>query len=390
MTATPGVPASSAMTDDHDPALLCEQARDLARQGRLSPAARLYEQVVAQGDGPHRARAAFGLAVIHRDLGEVERARDLCRTAMATGDPEFAPRAACHLALSYEEEGAHREAGEAWRQALEYDAGRYAPVAHHGLARLAEARGDEATAREHWGLALRGGAAPAVVEAALDYAGRLLSRGEVEQAEQVVLRGLEEGEHTGLRVLLGAVHVERAIAQFGAVAAAAADGSAVTPRPDPGTAGVAFELLARLLAVRGDTTGSAETWEQGLDHPDPAVAQEVRARLRRGFLHPVSEPGDGFTAETEADPGAQAGAWWDPYVETAAVQNSTPMLTGELFVAITRMRDLLAPPLATGAARPAELRRAMEEAVAVPDDYVWGPALRDDLRERASQGDRTG
>ncbi|GAA4920262.1 tetratricopeptide repeat protein [Streptomonospora salina] len=386
MTASAGSSAH-ASGDEPELASLLEQARDLAENGHLDRAAQVYERVVEGGSPRYLPRAALGLAVVRHDMGDVAAAHAAARTAIATGHPEFAPRAAYHLALSLESAGEDDRAREAWNEVMDSGNNRYRPAAHYGLARLAEERGDTRAAEEHWEQVLQSGSAEVAPEAAHDYAARLLAQGRPDAAADVVDRGLEAGEHAGLRLLLGAVHVEYAISAFGAVvgeaeaeagteadAATAVSGPAVAPE----VAGGAVELLARLLAVRGDGETAERVWADGLAHRDPATAGEVRARLRRGFLAPEPGPASDDRAP-EQDEGAD---WWEPYVEAAAAQNSAPMLTGELFVALDRMYTRLALPLAQGEGDPEALRRAVQEAVRTPGQYVWGPALDDDFRER--------
>ncbi|WP_046468190.1 tetratricopeptide repeat protein [Allosalinactinospora lopnorensis] len=377
MTATSGPSAFDAAGDESEFASLCEQARDLAESGHLKRAAQVYERVLEGGSERHRARAALGLAVVQHDLGDTRAARRADRIAIETGHPEFAPRAAYHLALTYEEEGANDEAAEAWRAVLKSENERYTPAAHYGLARIAEEEGEPESARRHWELVLRSGAVGVVPEAAHDFAGRLLARGDTDTAEEVIRQGLEVAEHPGLRLLMGAVHVERAIGEFGAVVEAAEPDPEGAAAADPGTAGAAFELLARLLTMRGDADGAERTWGRGLMHTDEATADEVRSRLRRGFLVPDDSSEDG-------DSGEGAG-WWDPYVEAAVAQDSAPMLIGELFVALNQMYTHLAVPFAGNETRAAVLRQAVAEAVRTPSEYVWGRALHDDFRERLRQ-----
>ncbi|WP_285756679.1 tetratricopeptide repeat protein [Nocardiopsis ansamitocini] len=351
---------------DSDFASLCDQARDLAEAGHLRRAAAIYERVAAEAGPSRRAQASLGLAVVHEQLGDPAAARRADENAVATGHPEFGPRAAYHLALLHERAGAAAEEAAAWRQVLAFDNERYLQAAHRGLARLAEERGDEQGADQHWQLALEGQDAAVVAATAHDYARGLLARGAVTRAEEVIARGLAAQEDPALRVLLGAVHVERAIAEFGAATAGGPGGL------DPMDTGVAYELLARLLAVRGDADTSATAWEEGLDHRDPSVAAEVRTRLRRGFLVPDAED-----ADTEPAP-----SWWDPYLEAAVAQDSVPMLAGELFLALDQLYSHLALPHASGEARAAALRAVVEQAVRAPGEYVWGRALHDDFRER--------
>ncbi|MEY9212629.1 tetratricopeptide repeat protein [Thermobifida halotolerans] len=366
-------PASPAALGDTEAALLCDQARDLAEAGHLERAAARYERVVAQAGPRHRARAALGLAVVRERSGDTAAARRADETAIATEDTEFAPRAAYHLALLCEGEGDAEAAADAWRTVLALGNERYLAVAHHGLARLAESRGDRDAARGHWQRALDAPADPeTVAEAARDHAERLLERGAVAEAAEAVSRGLAARETPALRVLLGALHVERAIAEFDA---ALSDGSGAL---DPDSAAVAHELLARLLAVRGDAETAERVWHGGLTHRDGEVAALVRARLRRGFLEPDPE-----TAERTGE----AESWWDPYLEAAVASDSAPLLAGELFVALSRMHALLAVRQADGAASATELRAALAGALRVGDDYVWGRALHDDLRGRLRRAD---
>ncbi|MDT0302729.1 hypothetical protein [Streptomonospora wellingtoniae] len=388
MTASAGSSTHDAAGDEPEFKSLCDQARDLAENGHLNRAAQVYERVVESGARRYLPLAALGLAVVRHDMGEVAAARSAARTAVGTGHPEFAPRAAYHLALSFEADGDAEQARAAWCDVLDSGNNRYRPAAHYGLARLAEERGDTGTAGEHWEQVLSSDSAEVVPEAAHDYAARLLARGRADAAADVVHRGLELGEHAGLRLLLGAVHVEHAIGAFAAVVAeaGAGDGGGAAPEDSgaapgravaPEVAGGAVELLARLLAVRGDGEAAERVWADGLAHRDPATADEVRARLRRGFLAPDPE-----AAEPEGGQDGEDEAWWDPYVEAAAAQHSAPMLTGELFVALNRMYTHLALPLAQGENNAAALRRALEEAVRTPGQYVWGRALHDDFRER--------
>ncbi|GAA4928460.1 hypothetical protein GCM10023224_04590 [Streptomonospora halophila] len=393
MTASAGSSTHDAAGDESESKSLCDQARDLAENGHLNRAAQVYERVVEGGAQRYLPLAALGLAVVRHDMGEVAASRSAARTAIGTGHPEFAPRAAYHLALSFEAEGDAEQARAAWRDVLDSGNNRYRPAAHYGLARLAEDRGDTETAEAHWDQVLSSDSVEIVPEAAHDYAARLLARGLTDAAADVVHRGLELGEHTGLRLLLGAVHVEYAIGAFAAVVTEAgarggepregagpapeAPGAAPEGAVAPEVAGGAVELLARLLAVRGDGEAAERVWADGLAHRDPATADEVRARLRRGFLAPDPE-----TAEQEDGQAREDEVWWDPYVEAAAAQHSAPMLTGELFVALNRMYTHLALPLAQGENNAAALRRALEEAVRTPGQYVWGRALHDDFRER--------
>ncbi|MBB6172067.1 tetratricopeptide (TPR) repeat protein [Nocardiopsis mwathae] len=357
---------------------LCDQARDLAESGHLKRAAQLYTQVLDGDSHHHRPMAALGLAVVRHTLGDIGTAREAARIAVDTGHPEYAPRAAYHLALSYEEEDAAEQAEEAWHDVLAAGNDRYTPAAHYGLARIAEGRGDPETAAGHWGRVLDGPDRGLAAQAAHDYGERLLARGDVDMAAEVIRHGLAAEDHPALRLLLGAVHVERAIGEFGAVVDASRDDEAATG--EPGTAAAAVELLARLLAVRGDTEAAERAWETGLTHRDAATAADVRARLRRGFLDPHAD-----TAAEESADRAAAGdtvAWWDPYLEAAVAQGSTPMLAGELFYAVDRMYSRLAMPLVDDETRAAALRRTLQETVRSPGEYVWGRSLHDDFRER--------
>lgn len=378
MTATFGSDMFDAAGDEPEFASLCAQARDLAESGHPKRAAQLYERVLEGGSEQHRARAALGLAVVRRDLDDPRAARRADWMAIETGHPEFAPRAAYHLALSYEEDGAADEAAETWHTVLSFENHRYTPAAYYGLARISEERDDPESARRHWERVLGSGAESVVPEAAHDFAGRLLARGDTETATDVILRGLEVAEHPGLRLMLGAVHVERAIDEFDTVVAASEPDPEGGRAVDAGTAGAAVEMLARLFAMRGDSDRAERVWEHGMTGIDAEVADEVRSRLRRGFLQPAED-------ESEERGGEAAATWWDPYVEAAVAQDSSAMLTGELFVALSEMYAHLAAPLAGDESRVSALHQAMADAVRTPSEYVWGRSLHDDFRERLRQ-----
>jgi hypothetical protein len=186
---------------------------------------------------------------------------------------------------------------------------------------------------------------------------RMLSDGDPDAAAEAVARMRASGGEPAatLGVLAAAVRLEQAVAEL--------DGALQAAEEDPGHAepserAAAVELLARLLALRGDAADGAEVWRHGAGSPDPAVAAQVRERLRRGFLDP---------GERDERP------WWEEFVEAAVVEDSVAMLAGELFSAVSRIQALLA----TG---------RTEEAWQVPADYLWGQALQDDLAERLREG----
>lgn len=362
-----------------DAAGLCDQAQDLAENGHLKQAVKLYRKAVAANPRPRvQARALLGLAVVLDQREDLEASREAARRALATGDTRFAPRAAYHLGLSLEQDGEHTEAERVWRRLLDLGGPAYRAVAHYGLAREAEGRGESEEAEEHWEAALtlpperepvsRMHAAT-VADAAQDLAGRLLERGLPGAAATAVERGLVVSDAPGLRLMRAAVHLEHAIADTDAIVAA--------PEQDPpaaGTSAAAVELLAGLLALRGDPDASARVWQTGLGSRDFDTAEQVRHRLRRGFAAPLDEEG-----EAAPEP------WWEPYLEEATATASAPALAGELFAVITQMHNLLAVPVAEGEARPATLRRAMEEALRTPGDLVWGPDVHADFRRRLSE-----
>lgn len=364
-----------------DAAGLCDQAQDLAENGHLKQAAKLYRKAVAANPRPRvQARALLGLAVVLDQRGDLEAAREAARRALATGDPRFAPRAAHHLALSLEENGEHTEAERVWRRLLDLGGPARRAVAHYGLARQAEGRGDGAAAEEHWEAALSLPPeqeplgqlhAATVVEAARDLAGRLLERGLPGAAAAAVERGLTVADDPGLRLMRAAAHLEQAIADTDAIVARE---QGDLPPPDAATSATAVELLAGLLALRGEPEASARVWRIGLGNRDPATAEQVRHRLRRGFAAP-SDEGE----EVPTDP------WWEPYLEEATATASAPALAGELFAVVTQMHNLLAVPVAEGEVRPALLRGAMEEALRTPSGLVWGPDVHADFRRRLSE-----
>ncbi|WP_116248353.1 tetratricopeptide repeat protein [Nocardiopsis sp. FIRDI 009] len=377
-------PADSPGTDTpsaHDASGLCDQAQDLASNGHLSQAAKLYQRAVAANPPPAvQARALLGLAVVEDQRGDLPAARDAARRALATGDARHAPRAAYHLALSLEQEGAWEEAARVWRRLLDLGGPAYTAVAHYGLARDAEARGETDRAETHWEAALDLPADPGalsplhadtVVEAARDLAGRLLERGRPEAAGAAVERGLAVADVPELRLLRAAAHLEHAIADLGAVVDREPDTDGAA-RPEPATSGAAVELLAGLLALRGEPDAAERVWRSGLADRAPETAAEVRRRARRGFASAPEEDANGA-----AEP-----PWWEPYLEEAAVTSSTPVLAGELFAVVTRMHALLAVPLVEGEARPSALRAVMEQALRTPGGTVWGAGVHADFRRR--------
>ncbi|KAA9378324.1 hypothetical protein F5972_15755 [Microbispora cellulosiformans] len=123
----------------------------------------------------------------------------------------------------------------------------------------------------------------AVVE---EMAERLLAESEPERAADVLLEALSVpavADRARLRVLLGIAHLEMACAQFaGAVEEGRGEG------PDAETGALAIELLARTLPLRGRDADAETVWRYGLDHPDRALAEQVRLRLGRD-VGPVME-----------------------------------------------------------------------------------------------------
>ncbi|GGV21864.1 hypothetical protein GCM10010182_50220 [Actinomadura cremea] len=354
----------------HDPALLCEEARDLAERGESARAAALFERVLALGDTPYRARAALGLAVVLDDAGDTGRAREADRAAIATGDPEYGPRAAYHLALTHERAGEHELAAPAWRVVVDYGNPAYLPPAHLALARLADDAGDFDAARGHWEAVLATGDAEHGPPAAHDLAQRHLERGDPVRAQRVLTAGLKLIDraaapyaHARLAVTLGIACLDQAVAAFGA--ALGEPGEPADAEAGP----LATELLARTLPLRGRDAEAREVWRRGL--ADPGTAAQVRARLRRDFA------GD----EEDADP---ADLWWEPVVEQAVTDGTLPALAGEAFGALDHMYALLAARHAGDPRerRPGETREVLGRAMDVPAGYPWGPLLRESFAER--------
>jgi hypothetical protein len=155
----------------------------------------------------------------------------------------------------------------------------------------------------------------------------------------------------------GIAYLEQAIAAFGAAAESA----------DQDIAPLAIELLARTLPLCERDEESALTWQHGIEHPNPVIAEAVRERLRRSF----------GTDEAAAQP-----SWWEGFVESAVCHSSLPLLANEVFGALDHMYALAAVPLARGGARTRELRDVLAEAVRVPSGYAWGDELLNSFRAR--------
>jgi hypothetical protein len=151
----------------------------------------------------------------------------------------------------------------------------------------------------------------------------------------------------------GIACLEQAIAAFGAAAEST----------DPDIAPLAIELLARTLPLCERDEESALAWQHGLEHPNPVIAEAVRARLRRSF-------------------GSDEAAWWEMFVESAVCHSSLPLLANEVFGALDHMYALAAVPLARGGARTRELRDVLAQAVRVPGGYAWGEELQASFRAR--------
>ena len=379
MTATPGEATAEAR---------CEEAGRLAAGGDLEAAERAFAEVVALGDTPVRARAAMGLAAVRYDLGDGPGAREADRVAIASEHPEYAPRAATHLAMCAENDGAADEARAAWQRVLGFGNPAYVPAAHYSLGHLADVDGDPDTAVAHWRAAAGSGDGHYAALAAHALGARLLDTGDPAAAQRVfadVAGRLPAGDAAPLWAGLAISHLEQAIGALDR----ALDGD------DPEVTPLAVELMARVLPLRGHDEAAAGVWEHGLGHADRRIADDVRARLRRGFGIDVSGAGGPDEADAAGDDTGDDSAhgpfWWEPYVETAAYQGTLPLLTAELFGAVDRMHDTVAVPYVRAGRRvPAEVRDALGQAVRIPGDYAWGRDLHDSFRARlaAATGDR--
>ncbi len=349
-----------------DPVARLEAARDHAESGRLDQAAELFRHVMETGETAHRAQAALGLAVVLEGGGDHGGAREADRIAIETGDPEYGARAAYHLALSWERAGERDHARDAWRMVTDFGNPAYLPPAYLALAQIADDEGEHAEAREWWERAVATGDERYAPVAAHDLALRLIEWGEAGRAQQVLAEALrlvdrdrDPHAHARLAVGLGIAHLEQAISAFGSV----------TPGEDadPEVVPLAIELLARTLPLRGRDDAAQEIWRRGLD--DPALGEHVRARLRRTF-----GGDDGADGEEP---------WWEEHVEAAVRANTLPVLAGEAFGALDHMYALIASRHAHGPrGLPADVYDVLDRAVAVPERYPWGPALRDGFAER--------
>lgn len=349
-----------------DPSARLEAARDHAESGRLDEAAALFRHVMDTGGTVHRAQAALGLAVVLEGAGDHDGARAADRVAIETGDPEYGARAAYHLALSWERAGERDRARDAWHAVADFGTAAYLPPAYLALAQLADDEGEPAQAREWWERAIATGDEQYAPVAAHDLALRLIEWGEPGRAQQVLIDALrlvdrdrDPHGHARLAVGLGIAHLEQAISAFGSV----------TPGDDadPEVVPLAIELLARTLPLRGRDEAAQDIWRRGLD--DPALGEHVRARLRRTF--------GGAGAD---------GLWWEDHVEAALRANALPVLAGEAFGALDHMYAVIAARHADGPqGLPEDVFDVLDQAVAVPERYPWGPALRDSFGARLRQ-----
>jgi tetratricopeptide (TPR) repeat protein len=341
----------------------CAEATRRAEEGETLRAAELFQDVLAMGEVPQRARAALGLAVVREDMGDVRGAREADLIAIGTGDPEYGPRAAYHLALSYERAGERADAAASWRRVVEFGNPAYLPPAQLALAQIAHEDGDIPAAKAWWERVVASGDKQYGPVAAHDLAQRLLADGETARAQRLlseVLRGLdpdaEPYAYSRLAIAMGLAHLDQAVGAFTAALGVAQDD--VAP--------LAVELLARTLPLRGRGLQAREVWEGGL--ADPAISDQVRERLRRDF-------GD-------IDPAAE-GLWWEPYVEEAVTDGTVPALAGELFGALDHLYSVVALRHAEGPGRLSDdAYTVLREAVAVPEEYPWGGRLRESFTER--------
>ncbi|QYC41394.1 tetratricopeptide repeat protein [Nonomuraea coxensis DSM 45129] len=249
-----------------------DTARRLAESGDLDGAAAILRRLVADPEGPDRAQAAVGLAVVLEERGDVEAARAAARTALATNHPEYAAQAACHLAQGFEREGRTEQARAAWQAVLGVGTPAYLPHAHLALARLAETLGEAETELRE---AVATGDEQVAALAARQLADLLLEHGEPGQAADVLIEALgiaPESEVPGLRVRLGIAHLELACAEFAETVESGADAQ---------TSALAIELLARTLPLRGRPEDADQVWSYGLGHADETLAAEVRLRYER-------------------------------------------------------------------------------------------------------------
>ncbi|MEV0237306.1 tetratricopeptide repeat protein [Nonomuraea sp. NPDC050786] len=252
-----------------------DAARRLAESGDLDAAAAILAELAADPDGPDRAQAAVGLAVVLEERGDVEAARTAARTALATGHPEYAAQAACHLAQGFEREGRAEQARAAWQAVLGVGTATYVPLAHLALARLAADSGNPAEAENELRAAMEGGDPHVGAHAAQQLAGLLLEQGEPGAAADLLMDALEVApaeEVPGLRVQLGIAHLDLACAEFA---------ESVESGADPQTGALAIELLARTLPLRGRGDDAGRVWSYGLENEDETLAAEVRLRYHR-------------------------------------------------------------------------------------------------------------
>ncbi|GII78861.1 hypothetical protein Sru01_38430 [Sphaerisporangium rufum] len=253
-----------------------DDARRLAEDGDLDAAAEIFTRLVADEGAADRAQAAVGLAVVLEKRGDLTGARAAARAALATGHPEYAAQAACLLARGFEREGLADQARAAWQAVIGVGTPAYLPAAHLGLARIAAEEDDGAVAEEELRAALATGDPEAGSHAAQMLAEHLLAAGEPGAAADALLDALAlpgAADPGRLRVLLGMAHLDMACGEFAAAAGEPGDVDG---------AALAIELLARTLPLRGRDEDAEAVWSYGLDHPDEAVAEQVRLRLRRG------------------------------------------------------------------------------------------------------------
>jgi tetratricopeptide (TPR) repeat protein len=265
-------------------------ALELHEAGRLGPAARLYQQVLAREEnadalhllgvlhhqqGDH-ARAvelirravalrpsvpAFhaNLAEAYRALGQLERAAGCCRTALRLWAD--CPEALCNLGLALQGMGRHAEAAEQFRHAL-----RLRPdfaLAHNNLGLCLREQGQLDEALGHFRRAVE--VDPACAPARNNLGQLLLDRGQAADALPHSREGVRlQPDHAALHYNLG--NVLRALERRGEARAAYLEAI----RLDPNLAAAHAHL--GLTLVRDGRPEDARTWLRQAVDLEPANA----------------------------------------------------------------------------------------------------------------------
>ena len=227
-----------------------------------------WQQAIGSGHPNEAPLAAFNLAVLLAERGDMDGAKAAYLQAMASGDPDYAAMAAVNLGTLLVKQGDTRGAEDAWQQAVGSGHPDQAPMAAVNLGQVLAARGEIDAAKVAYQQAIESRHPDCAPEAALRLATLLQEQGDVPGARKAWRQVINSGDSNYAPIAM--VNLGVVLEEAREIDAAKAAYRQAIDSGHPDQAPKAALNLGYVLRQQGEIDAAKAAYRQAIDsgHPD--------------------------------------------------------------------------------------------------------------------------